>query len=58
MSLPQRYRFFLLALLFPALHHDTLPYSKKLKTKKMEDDAFDGAVGIDLGTTYSYVSCL
>ena len=33
-SLPQRYRFFfsLLALLFPALHHDTLPSLKETKS--------------------------
>jgi hypothetical protein len=25
-------------------------------TQKMADDLFDGAIGIDLGTTYSYVA--
>lgn len=43
----------------PTTHHlftsFSSPYSLSL-LKKMED-VFEGAVGIDLGTTYSYVAC-
>lgn len=32
------------------------PFITPSKTKMADSDLFDGAIGIDLGTTYSYVS--
>jgi hypothetical protein len=37
------------------LTHD-IPHLSFLTTQKMAEDLFDGAIGIDLGTTYSYIS--
>ena len=50
--LPQSFIFFFSGF---NLTHD-LPHLSLPKTKKMAEDLFDGAIGIDLGTTYSYES--